>query len=355
MKKTVKAGIVGGSGFTGLELVKVLSFHSYVKISFVTSRTYKNLAVSDVFPSYTNSGNAGLSFIEEAKNYDLEDIDIIFLCLPPNKSMEYLKGLKNNYTFKIIDIGSDFRLKMPEDYKYWYGTEHIMKEKLSSFVYGLPEINKDKIQKSNYVANPGCYPTSVLLGLAPIIKGEEITIKDICIDSKSGVSGAGRKPEEQYLFTNIENNFYAYSAAGHRHTGEIEQGIEEISGKKFKINFTPHLLPVNRGIFTSIYCRISTAEGESNTDEKIYGLYEKFCNGLPFIKFTGTEIPQLRDVIGTNMCLLGYKLDERTGTLKIFSAIDNLLKGAAGQAVQNMNIMMDFDEKEGLCLNGIFS
>ncbi len=354
MKKIVKAGIVGGSGFTGLELVKILSFHRYAKINFVTSRTYKNMAVSEVFPSYTNSGDTDLTFTGEAKNCDLEDIDIIFLCLPPHKSMEYLKELKGNYNFKIIDIGSDFRLKMPEDYKYWYGTVHIMKEELSKFVYGLPETNKDKIQKSNYVANPGCYPTSVLLGLAPVIKGD-ITIKGICIDSKSGVSGAGRKPEEQYLFTNVENNFYAYSAAGHRHTGEIEQEIEEISGKKFKINFTPHLLPVNRGIFTSIYCRISTVEVESNTEEKIYGLYEKFCSGLPFVKFTGTEIPQLRDVIGTNMCLLGYKLDERTGTLKIFSAIDNLLKGAAGQAVQNMNIMMGFDEKEGLCFNGVFS
>lgn len=353
MKNMVKAGIIGGSGFTGLELVKILSGHKYAKISFATSRTYKNLAVSDVFPSYQDSGDTRLTFIEEAKKCDLEDIDIIFLCLPPYKSMEYLMGISDNYNFKVIDVGSDFRLKKPEDYKYWYGTEHIMKNKLSEFVYGLPEINKEKIEKSNCVANPGCYPTSILLGLVPVIKGG-IDIKDIYIDSKSGISGAGRKFVDQYLFTNIENNFYAYSAAGHRHTGEIEQEIEGISGKNFKINFTPHLIPISRGIFTSIYCKTGTEE-ESNAEEKIYSSFEKFCRGLPFVKFMGTEIPQLKDVIGTNMCLLGYKLDERTATLKIFSVIDNLLKGAAGQAVQNMNIMMGFDEKEGLSFSGLFS
>jgi N-acetyl-gamma-glutamyl-phosphate reductase len=225
-----------------------------------------------------------------------------------------------------------------------------MKEKLSDFVYGIPEINKEKIKKAKYIANPGCYPTSILLGLAPVLKSK-LKIMYINIDSKSGVSGAGRKLKDEYLFTSLDNNFYAYSATGHRHTGEIEQEIENIGGKKIKVSFTPHLMAVNRGIFTSIYCGLK----EEIKEDKIFGLFENFYKNSPFVMFKGTNIPQLKDVVGTNMCLLGFGLDKRTCTLKIFSVIDNLLKGAAGQAVQNMNIMMDFDEKEGLEFNGIFS
>ncbi len=354
MKNIIKAGIVGGSGFTGLELVKVLSRHKYVKLIFVTSRTYKNLSVSEVFPSYQDNEDDKLTFIEQSEIKNFEDTDIIFLCLPPHKSMEYLKGITGEYHFKVIDVGSDFRLKNPDDYKYWYGTEHIMKNELSEFVYGLPEINRDMIKKAKYIANPGCYPTSVLLGLAPVVKSD-IDILDIYIDSKSGISGAGRKLVDKYLFTSIENNFYAYSVTGHRHTGEIEQEIENISGKKFKISFTPHLVPLTRGIFTSIYCKVKPVAEESNTEEKIYGLLEEFCKNLPFVRFIGTEIPQLKDVVGTNLCIIGYNFDERANTLKIFTVIDNLLKGAAGQAVQNMNIMMGFNEKEGLNFNGLFS
>ncbi|GAI04906.1 unnamed protein product, partial [marine sediment metagenome] len=171
-----------------------------------------------------------------------------------------------------------------------------------------------------------------------------IKIKDINIDSKSGVSGAGRKLKDEYLFGSLDNNFYAYSAEGHRHTGEIEQEIESMSGKNFKINFTPHLLPVNRGIFTSIYCKLDGVIEEEKTEKQICSLFENFYKCSPFVKFRGKKIPQLKDVIGTNMCLIGFCLDVRADTLKIFSVIDNLLKGAAGQAVQNMNIMMAFDK-----------
>ena len=275
MKNIIKAGIVGGSGFTGLELIKILSRHKYVNIGFVTSRTYKNLAVCEVFPSLNDKKDTKLTFTGDVKEDNLNDSDIIFLCLPPFESMEYLKEITGDHDFKVIDLGSDFRLKNPDDYKYWYGTEHIMKDMLSDFIYGLPEINKEKIKLSKYVANPGCYPTSILLGLAPIIKND-IDIIGICIDSKSGISGAGRKLKDEYLFTSMDNNFYAYSTVGHRHIGEIEQEIENISGKKFKVSFTPHLLPAQRGIFTSIYCRIGDSV-ESNMEEKIYYLFENFC------------------------------------------------------------------------------
>ncbi len=354
MKKVIKAGIIGGSGFTGLEMIKILSSHKYVELSFATSRAYKNMNISEIFPSYYDIRSTKIAFIEKPMEENLKEIDILFLCLPPYKSMEYLKNIPENYDFKVIDVGSDFRLKNPDDYRYWYGADHLMKDKLSEFVYGLPEINKGDIKKSNYITNPGCYPTAVLLSIAPVIKGD-IDIENIYIDSKSGVTGAGRKLSDKYLFTNIENNFYAYSATGHRHTGEIEQEMENISGKKFKVTFTPHLLPLNRGIFTSIYCNIKKASEESDMEGKIYSLFEDFCRELPFVKFVGTDIPQLKDVIGTNMCLVGYSFDKRTETLKIFSVIDNLIKGAAGQAVQNMNIMMGFKEEEGLNFNGLFS
>lgn len=354
MDKIIKAGVVGGSGFTGLELIKILSRHNYVKLNFVTSRTYKNRAVSEAFPSYYDNNNSGPIFVENVKESSLKETDIIFLCLPPGSSMEYLKGIYGKYKFKVIDVGSDFRLENACDYSYWYKAEHIMKDTLSEFVYGLPEINKNKIKKSNFIANPGCYPTSVLLALAPVLNGG-ISIKNINIDSKSGLSGAGRKLAEKYLFTNIENNFYAYSTAGHRHTGEIEQEIKNISGKKFKVCFTPHLIPISRGIFTSVYCKVIKSGSGSGLEKKINLLYEKFSKDNPFFKFAGNTVPQIKDVVGTNMCITGYSLDKRTEMLKIFSVIDNLLKGAAGQAVQNMNIMMGFDEKEGLNFNGLYS
>jgi len=353
MKEKIKAGIIGGSGFTGIELIKILDGHKYVEIAFAASRTYKNLKVSKIFPSYKDKGNKKLSFIEKPTAEDLGKIDVMFLCLPPLESMEFLKNISGRNKFRIIDLGSDFRLKNPEDYKYWYGTEHILKNRLSGFVYGLTEVNKKKIKESSYIANPGCYPVSVLLGLAPILKNN-VKIEDIYIDSKSGVSGAGRKLNKEYLFSNIDNNFYAYSTTGHRHTGEIEQEIENMAKKKIKVSFTPHLMPMERGIFTSIYCRMGKLTEEDAAGGKIFKIFENFYKEMPFVSFTGNKIPKLKDVLGTNMCMIGISQDIRTHTLKIFSVIDNLLKGAAGQAVQNMNIMLGFDEEEGLKFNGMF-
>jgi N-acetyl-gamma-glutamyl-phosphate reductase len=351
--KKIKAGIIGGSGFTGLELIKILGKHKHVKIKFVTSRTFKGSAVSDIFPSFKDYDNEKLAYIEKPEGKDLKNTDILFICLPPLESMKFLKDIWDGYDFKIIDIGSDFRIKDPVSFKKWYGTEHINKNKLSNFVYGLTELYKEKIKESSYIANPGCYPVSILLALAPVLKSNMI-IKDIYIDSKSGVSGAGRKLADEYLFSNLDNNFYAYSAVGHRHIGEIEQEIKNIGGKEIKVSFTPHLMALSRGIFTTIYCKLNGILKEDGEDEKIFNIFKDFYKKMPFIKFLGSKIPQIKNVVGTNMCMIGVNIDQRTGTLKIFSVIDNLLKGAAGQAVQNMNIMMGFDEMEGLKLNGFF-
>jgi N-acetyl-gamma-glutamyl-phosphate reductase len=354
--KKIKAAIVGGSGFTGLELIKILSFHKYAEIKFVTSRTYKNLKVSEVFPSYSDYGDGRLVFVEDIKKEELAMIDVLFLCLPPLESMKYLKeNILKNYGGKIIDIGSDFRINDPENYKIWYKTKHLLTEVLSEFVYGLTEIYRDKIKKSRYIANPGCYPTSVLLGVAPILKNKSVKVSGIVIDSKSGITGAGRKLKQEYLFYSLNDNFYAYSPVMHRHIGEMEQEIEKIYGEKINVCFTPHLLPVDRGIFTSIYCKLKLQAEDHNLTESFHKIYKQMYKDSCFVRFLGEKIPQLKDVVGTNMCHIGFSWDSRTHTLKIFTAIDNLLKGAAGQAVQNMNIMMGFSEMEGLAKNGIFS
>ncbi len=353
MKEKINIGIIGGSGYTGLELVKILKNHKYSNISFLTSRTYKNKSVGEVFPSILDDGENSLVFKETALKNDYENIDLLFLCLPPHSSMEHIKNNIDNKDLKIIDIGSDFRINDPDSYKIWYGKDHIIPGLLKDFVYGLPEINKDLIKKSSYVANPGCYPTSVLLGLAPLLKAG-LKLDHIHIDSKSGVSGAGRKLAEPYLFGSLNNNFYAYSPKGHRHIGEMEQEIKKISGHDYKIDFTPHLLPVNRGIFSSIYCKVA-GDLPEGFKENIIKNYTDFYSESIFVKISAEGMPQLKDVVGTNRCLIGISYDERTSTLKIFSAIDNLLKGAAGQAVQNMNLMFGLKEHEGLLSDGIYS
>jgi N-acetyl-gamma-glutamyl-phosphate reductase len=351
MKNTVNIGIIGGSGYTGLELIKILGNHKHSNLKFITSRKLNGQELGSAFPSFLQSKYCNLLFKAAPDKADFNSIDILFLCLPPKSSMEFVKDYYGKGEFKIIDIGSDFRLKDVNDYKFWYGTEHVVPELLDEFTYGLPEINREEIKKSRNISNPGCYPTSVLLGLAPLLKSS-YRIESINVDSKSGVTGAGRKLKEAYLYGNLNNNFYAYSASGHRHTGEMEQEIKKICGYELKVDFTPHLLPLNRGIFSSIYCKL---KGAKDIKDNIINIYKRFYKDSKFVKFLGENIPEIKNTTGTNLCMIGIDYDVRTGTLKIFSSIDNLLKGAAGQAVQNMNIMMGFDEDEGLKSTCIYS
>ena len=391
-KIKIMASIVGASGYSGLELLKLLNNHKYVELKIATSNTYGGKIISEVFPSFNSNKNnqtaTGLSFVpvNELSKESFYSSDIIFLCLPALESMEFVNKYLLNFEGVIIDIGSDFRIKEEKDFEFWYGKPHIAKKLLKEFVYGLPEIYEEKIKSSRYIANPGCYPTSVILALAPLLLCKDLEITNINIDSKSGVSGAGRKLKNEYLFCSVNDNFFAYSALMHRHIGEIEQELSSISGKNVKVCFTPHLLPINRGIFTSIYCKVEICTEKNKTGspdtnpqthtgasreinaenvhkpgyykllkEKIFGLYNAYYNNAAFVSFLGEKIPQLKDVAGTNFCQIGIALDERTGTLKIFSTIDNLLKGAAGQAVQNMNLIFNLDQKEGLRGYGIFS
>ncbi len=358
-KIRIKAAVIGGSGFTGLEVLKILSNHKNVEIAFTSSNTYNGMPVGDVFPSFTEFyeyKNLKFLKIDKVSEAIIKSVDVVFLCLPPLESMEFVSKYLIDFRGVIIDLGSDFRLKDPENFKNWYSKEHVLKEILPSFVYGLPEIYSEKIKKARFIANPGCYPTSSILAIAPIVKNEVLKVGSINIDAKSGVSGAGRKLQNDYLFCSINENFYAYSPVFHRHIGEIEQELANISGRKIKVCFTPHLIPVNRGIFTTVYCTIVTEIKDKNTlNDKIFSAFKNFYSKSIFVKFLGERVPHLKDVIGTNMCLIGFAYDERTKTLKIFSVIDNLLKGAAGQAVQNMNLIFGFNEWEGLKGYGIFS
>jgi N-acetyl-gamma-glutamyl-phosphate reductase len=353
MEKKINIGIIGGSGYTGLELVKILSGHKYSNITLITSRSNDGKVIGGIYPAFKGTKYGNISFIGSPSAKDYAGIDILFLCLPPHKSMEHVKNIKQFGDMKIIDIGSDFRIKDPDAYSQWYGTGHLIPELLNDFTYGLPEINGEEIKQSSHFANPGCYPTSVLLGLAPLLKSK-YEVESIMIDSKSGVSGAGKKLKEMYLFGSLDDNFYAYGPTGHRHIGEMEQEIEKLAGCSINIDFTPHLLPVSRGIFSTIYCKIDN-EDKENIEDSINGLYKEYYSSSAFVRFLGSTVPRMKDTVGTNLCMIGTAYDIRTGTLKIFSTLDNLVKGAAGQAVQNMNLISGLDEKEGLELNGIFN
>jgi len=354
MTAKIKIAIIGASGYTGIELIKILDNHEKADLKYITSRTYAGKKVKEVLPmTLSLKNNSEMSFIDEIKEENINNVDIIFLCLPPGKSMQYILKIKDNFKGKIIDLGADFRIKDEKEYEKWYGNTHTLKELLPEFTYGLCEIKRDEIKKAKYIANPGCYPTSVLLALAPILKNGNYRIDSINIDSKSGVSGAGKKLSEDYLFLNIFDNFYAYSATSHRHIPEMEQEISDMIGEQMSICFTPHLLPVNRGIFSTIYLNLKKDTHLGNLENNIYEYYNDLYKAEIFVHFLGEKIPKLKDVVGTNNLQVGFLFDKRTSTLKLFSALDNILKGASGQAVQNMNIMFGFKEDEGLRLNGI--
>lgn len=355
--KEINVSIAGASGVTGIELIKILNRHKYARIISALSRTFDGKKINDVFKNTLSTvTNTDVIFKSFFSSSDISDSHIVFLCLPPGKSMEYVKYLlENNYKGKIIDVGSDFRLNNPEIYEEWYGQKHILIDKLPEFIYGLPELNKESIKTAQYIANPGCYPTSIILALAPLLSLKKIRFKSIIIDSKSGVSGAGRKLKEDYLFLNVSDNFFAYSPLKHRHIPEIEQELYKISGMKSKISFTPHLLPISRGIFSAIYLSDVNINEIKEIETELPGSFEKFCKNEIFVRFVGNHIPEISDVSGTNFMHIGLFTDKRTSSIKIFSAIDNILKGAAGQAVQNMNLMFNIKEEEGLDLNGFFS
>ena len=339
MSKLIKVGIVGATGYTGIELVKILINHKKVKISELTSESYSNMPLSNIEKEFNKYK---LPILKKNKYLNATNLDIVFVALPHIESQKFISKIIDKV--KIIDLSGDFRLKKIQDYKKWYSKKHLLKNRIKDFVYGLPEINRRKIINSNNISVPGCYPTSVLLPLLPIIKKNLLNKKNIIIDSKSGYSGAGKKFNLKKLIKNKNYNFYNYNPNSHRHIPEIEQEIFFFSNKKIKISFNPHILPIKRGIISSIYCELK----KNVTPNLIQKILSSFYKKNKFIKIIKNNNISLFDVIGTNNCLINIAKNNIKNTIIIQTAIDNLLKGASGQAVQNMNLMFNFNEYEGL-------
>jgi N-acetyl-gamma-glutamyl-phosphate reductase len=344
----VKVVICGGSGYTGGELLRILSGHPYIKITAVTSEKSAGKKVVEVFPHLHKY--KGLIYEPLNKEKLLNKADIFFLALPHGTSQDIVHFLFSNNK-RVIDLSADYRLADPKIYQKWYGIPHEFKSTLKKAVYGLPEIYRNKIRKAGLIANPGCYPTGAILGLMPAVKNKLIDISSIIIDSKSGTSGAGRKANLTVSYCEVNEGFKAYGIGTHRHTPEIEQELSILSGEKITVNFTPHLVPVDRGILTTIYATM----GKKKTILEIVKMYSDTYKQEPFVRILEYGMyPNIKNVRGTNICEIGLKLNERTNTLIMVTAIDNLVKGASGQAVQNMNIMMGIDEKTSLDTIALF-
>jgi N-acetyl-gamma-glutamyl-phosphate reductase len=337
----LKVAVVGATGYTGEELVKILTSHPKVKIVSLTAKIDKPEKIQDLFPSLTGRIDMTCELPNEDKVAGLAEL--VFLALPHRVSMEIApKFLKRKK--KVIDLSADYRL--PKDiYGKWYGVAHKDSVGLKAAVYGLPEFNREKIRTARLIANPGCYPTSILLGIAPLLRNNIADTSLIIADSKSGVTGAGRRADLALTFGEVNESLKAYKINEHQHSPEINQEASRIAKRETTIVFVPHLVPLNRGILSTIYVKIK----RPMTTAKMVESYKKVYEKEPFVKVLPEgQLPQLKDIRGTNFCHLGLKVDAKKGLCVVVSAIDNLTKGAAGQAVQNMNIMSGFNEREGL-------
>jgi len=334
-----KIGIIGATGYTGSELSGILINHPEAEISVITSESRAGERFSDVHPFFRNIVDNKL---ESVNNIDKYDLDLVFLALPHGVSMDFVKHFANK-NFKIIDLSGDFRLSDAKTYASWYQKEHSYPKGIEDAIYGIPELFYKDIQGARLVANPGCYPTCSILGAAPLLSGNKVKTSTVIIDSKSGVTGAGVKAKPVTHFSNVNDNFKAYSLKTHRHTIEIQETLGKLSGEETTVQFTPHLLPVDRGILSTIYLQ-PTEKMEENSLKDIYAYFYKHAD---FIRLCDNP-PAIKDVRGTNYCDIFVTLDNRTGLIIVVSVIDNLVKGAAGQAVQNMNIMLGLKESAGL-------
>ena len=338
----IRVAIFGGSGYTGQELVRILTSHPKVKITAITSRRYNKQSVTSIYPSLT--GLTTLKFSDLSVTATAKEADVIFLALPHGVSMSVVSELVSSKK-KIIDLSADFRIADVNTYEKWY-QKHTQPILIEKFVYGLPELFRKEIAKSDFVANPGCYPTSIILALAPALKEKLIRTNTIIANSCSGVSGAGRDPQMGSLFCEVSQSFKAYKVGGtHRHIPEIEQGLSRVYGCPITVTFTPHLLPINRGILSTTYTEL-----DKNIDsDKLHDIYKKYYASEEFVRvYPFGMLPSISAVAGSNFCDIGIAVDSRTNRLIIVSAIDNLIKGASGQAVQNMNVICNLPENTGL-------
>ena len=335
----VRAAILGASGYTGAELVRILLHHPMVEIRTLTADRSAGRPFEAVFPQFAGRGLPGLVRIEDV---DWDSHDLAFCCLPHGTTQEVIAALPQR--LRVVDLSADFRLSDPATYAEWYGHAHRAPALQAEAVYGLTELARDELREARLVANPGCYPTSAILPLAPLL-GEGAIEDEIIVDSKSGVSGAGRAAKEASLFAEVSEGIHPYGIAAHRHAPEIEQELGKAAGSPITVNFTPHLMPMNRGILSTIYVRLAGGAGAGDLRAALARRYD----GEPFVRVVPEgAVPATRHVRGSNHCLIGVFPDRLPGRAILVSALDNLVKGAAGQAVQNMNLVCALPETTAL-------
>jgi N-acetyl-gamma-glutamyl-phosphate reductase len=337
-QKTIKVGIVGGTGYTGVELLRLLAQHPHCELRVITSRKEAGMSVAEMFPNLR--GRVPLKFTEPS-TAALSGCDVAFFATPNGVAMNDARALYDAGV-RMVDIAADFRIQDVALWEKWYGMKHACPELVGEAVYGLPEVNREKIRNARLVANPGCYPTAVQLGFLPLIEAGIVDSEHLIADAKSGVSGAGRKAEVHTLFAEASDNFKAYGVAGHRHHPEIVQGLTRIAAKPVKLVFVPHLTPMIRGIHATLYARLTASADLQQLYEKRYA-DETFVDVMP----AGSH-PDTRSVRGANYCRIAVHRPQDGDTVVVLSVIDNLVKGAAGQAVQNMNVMFGLPESTGL-------
>jgi N-acetyl-gamma-glutamyl-phosphate reductase len=341
-----RIGILGASGYTGAELLRLLRYHPQVEISALTADRQAGKPIGAVFSHLAGENLPDLVTIGEV---DWSDIDIAFCGLPHGTTQEVIAGLPKH--LKVVDLSADFRLADIATYAEWYGHEHRAPDVQREAVYGLTEIERERIRQARLVAVPGCYPTAAQLPLIPLLRARLIDPDDIIIDAKSGVSGAGRAAREGSLFCEVSEGIHAYGVASHRHAPEIEQGLSAAAGRKLVVNFTPHLMPMNRGILSTIYIRLTAGATLGDLRAVLEGAYrdEPFVRVLP-----EGRLPATRHVRATNLCLIGLSRDRVANRAILISAIDNLVKGASGQAIQDMNVMLGLPETTALEHRALF-
>jgi len=344
----INVGILGATGYVGIELVRILSQHPEVKLAVLVSKTYAGQKISEVYPNL----NGIVDMPCEELNVDdiVQKCDIVFTALPHGASKELIPQLFQK-GLKIIDLSGDYRYNNVEVYEKWYGQKHETPELLKESVYGLPELHRNEIKNKTLIGNPGCYTTCSIFGIAPLLANKLIDTKNIIIDAKSGVSGAGRGLGLDYHFCECTENIKAYKIATHRHTSEIEQELSLIAGEEIILSFTPHLIPMKRGILSTIYANLRA----KHTTSELLEIYKEYYKNEFFIRiYDEGKLPETNHVAGSNFVDIGLVADERLNRVVVVSVLDNLIKGAAGQAVQNMNILFGLDEKTGLTAPGLY-
>ncbi len=337
----MKVSVLGATGYAGAELLRILYQHPQAEVVHITSESHTGERIDDIYPHLRGMYSLELESMNEIVRIG-EDSDFVFICLPHGHAMEAGKALAK-LPVRIIDLGADYRFSDITVYETWYKVTHTHRD--AERVYGLAELYRDEIREAKIIGNAGCFTTASILALAPLAKHRLIDLNTIVIDAKSGVSGAGRSPKQGNHFPELYDSFKAYNVAHHRHTPEIEQALEDISGEKLVLNFTPHLVPMSRGILATSYASLKAG----TTGEMVDAAYSKMYGNEHFIRLLGRGgYPSTKEVRGSNFCDIAWHIDDRTGRVIVLSAIDNLVKGAAGQAVQNFNIACGIDEKTGL-------